>query len=357
MPRSTVLQKRVKDLAAALSEGRSSFALSDITSRLQEPASRQYITSILRGLVADGQLIRQGHGRGTRYKAADDGSPPIWETRLALAGQTDYKILELFYQQTPQALSLSEDVRSIFAYAFTEMLNNAIDHSESDEAELAIFLDNSDLRFVIRDFGVGVFHNVRQKYDLANDLEAIQELLKGKTTSAPQAHSGEGIFFTSKVADLFALTSYGYRLRIDNRLPDVFVEQLPADVQGTEVVFQIAINSTKHLNDIFEEYQDPADLAFDKTRAYVKLFTTGTIYVSRSQAKRVLSGIPERNFKEIVLDFAQVPLIGQAFADQIFRVFASSHPDIQLTPTNANEAVSFMINRVQSPDVDQLPLL
>ena len=229
------------------------------------------------------------------------------------------------------------------------MLNNAIEHSKSKDSELMIYLRENAMRFVIRDFGVGVFKNVKAKYHLVNELEAIQELLKGKTTTAPQLHSGEGIFFTSKIADLFILSSYGYRLRIDNRLPDIFVEPLGKKLTGTEVVFQIATDSPKHLNDVFQAYQNPTDLAFDKTRAYIKLFTAGTIYVSRSQAKRVLSGIPERNFREIVLDFAQVPTIGQAFADEIFRVFASSHPQIRLTPVNANEAVTFMTNRVQAP--------
>jgi hypothetical protein len=40
-----------------------------------------------------------------------------------------------------------------------------------------------------------------------------------------------------------------------------------------------------------------------------------------------------------------VEMIGQAFADEIFRVFASAHPDIQIYHINANEEVTKMINR------------
>ena len=74
----------------------------------------------------------------------------------------------------------------------------------------------------------------------------------------------------------------------------------------------------------------------------------GTIYVSRSQARRVLTNLDK--FKSIVLDFDQVPTIGQAFADEIFRVFATKHQEIQITPINMNEAVDFMVRRVEKPN-------
>jgi len=41
--------------------------------------------------------------------------------------------------------------------------------------------------------------------------------------------------------------------------------------------------------------------------------------VSRSQAKRLLARV--ELFKVVMLDFTNVPTIGQAFADEIFRVF------------------------------------
>ena len=69
----------------------------------------------------------------------------------------------------------------------------------------------------------------------------------------------------------------------------------------------------------------------------------GTIYVSRSQARRVLADLDK--FKTVILDFDRVPTIGQAFADEIFRVFKAKHPDMTITPVGANEAVAFMIAR------------
>ncbi|MEK7515598.1 MAG: DUF4325 domain-containing protein, partial [Patescibacteria group bacterium] len=46
------------------------------------------------------------------------------------------------------------------------------------------------------------------------------------------------------------------------------------------------------------------------------------------------------------LDFGRVPTIGQAFADEIFRVFRLKYPQIRIQTVNANEAVKFMIDRV-----------
>ena len=68
--------------------------------------------------------------------------------------------------------------------------------------------------------------------------------------------------------------------------------------------------------------------------------------VSRSQAKRLLLRIDR--FRTVVLDFENVNQIGQAFADEIFRVFARSHPGISVQFINANDDVRRMIKRAQS---------
>ena len=70
--------------------------------------------------------------------------------------------------------------------------------------------------------------------------------------------------------------------------------------------------------------------------------------VSRSQAKRILSRF--ERFKTVVLDFTDVPFIGQAFADQIFRVFQNEHPEIELIPANTSPLVEGVIRRVLSPE-------
>lgn len=220
------------------------------------------------------------------------------------------------------------------------MLNNAIEHSQSEWIEIKIEKNEEYLSFEVRDFGIGVYKNVMNKRKLNSELEAIQDLLKGKVTTQPQSHSGEGIFFSSKSGDLYYLDSYGYRLFVNNEIEDVFIEGINS-VRGTRVTFKIKLNSSRHLNDLFNKYQAESEsYAFDKTEVLIKLYKMGTIHVSRSQARRVLSGLDK--FKKVVFDFDSVPTVSQAFAKK--------HPSMDLTPVNMNETVEFMVKRVDSSE-------
>jgi len=82
----------------------------------------------------------------------------------------------------------------------------------------------------------------------------------------------------------------------------------------------------------------------NKTHIIVALAKQGDErYVSRSQAKRILSGLEQ--FNEIVINFKNVPSVGQGFVDEVFRVFHNRYPDKIITYRNANENVTFMIER------------
>ncbi|MBI2623383.1 MAG: STAS-like domain-containing protein [Candidatus Liptonbacteria bacterium] len=68
--------------------------------------------------------------------------------------------------------------------------------------------------------------------------------------------------------------------------------------------------------------------------------------ISRSCAREVLSGLEK--FKIILFDYEKVPMVGQAFADEIYRVFQELHPDIRLENENMSEGVRFMVERAKS---------
>lgn len=241
--------------------------------------------------------------------------------------------------------NLEENIQSILEYALSEMINNAIEHSESKSIKVKLLRDDKRFRFFVIDYGIGVFRNVMKKLNLNSEYDAINEILKGKTTTQPKTHSGEGIFFTSKIADKFHINSRGFKLLINNEINDVFVNTTKRSFLGSEVFFEIKTDSKKHLSDIFKEYQsNPDTYAFDKTKITVKLYTLGTIYMSRSQARRILSNLDK--FNHIVLDFKDVPTIGQAFADEIFRVYKNNRPDVKIEAINTNKNIDFMIGRV-----------
>jgi hypothetical protein len=220
-------------------------------------------------------------------------------------------------------------------------VNNAIDHSGAPEVEVRVSREDDSVALVVRDEGVGIFTHIRDRMGLASELEALQELSKGKTTTMPDTHTGEGIFFTSKAADHFEIESGSIRWVVDSRLGDMAVGTLDPPVRGTAVRFDTDPAGARELTEIFAEYTE--DFEFSRTRTVIKLFAIGTEFVSRSQAKRLLHGLDR--FREVVLDFAGVDLVGQGFADEVFRVWAREHPEVALVPVGMSDPVAFMVER------------
>ena len=115
------------------------------------------------------------------------------------------------------------------------------------------------------------------------------------------------------------------------------------------------MQSEMTLAQLFDKYAADGSAGFDKTIVPVSLAEFGQeSLISRSQAKRVLVRIDR--FKEAIFDFEDVSTVGQAFADEIFRVFAIAHPSVNLRVANANSDVKRMIElaliglREHSPD-------
>lgn len=325
----------------------------DLASRFA--VSRQYATKLLSSLVLDNMLIKIGSTRSTFYTIEEflqknpKFSPNSYSKILTNENLEEHRIFTDIEKQFLPVLKISENVKSIFEYAFSEMLNNAIEHSTSKKIKIFVSLNNDRLTFVVDDFGIGAFRNIMQKKRLNSEIEAIQDLLKGKTTTAPKLHSGEGIFFTSKVGDEFILDSYGYQFIANNVIKDIFIKEVRGQKQGTKVTFRININDRHHLNDVFKKYTnigEDSDYGFDKTEIRVRLYIIGGVHISRSQARRVLVGLEK--FKIILFDFDRVPTVGQAFADEVFRVFHQKYPDIKLEVENMTEGVRFMVERAQN---------
>ena len=72
------------------------------------------------------------------------------------------------------------------------------------------------------------------------------------------------------------------------------------------------------------------------------------LLVSRSQAKRLLARVDR--FKIVIFDFSGIDQIGQAFADEVFRVYKNKYPEIQLYFNNANRDVEDVIIRALRSD-------
>jgi anti-sigma regulatory factor (Ser/Thr protein kinase) len=264
---------------------------------------------------------------------------PSWRHELTLLGLSE----DVVWRRVANDLSLDRESPAgrIIGYAFTEMLNNAIDHSGSESATITWWTDTDQWTFEVTDYGIGAYPKLREGLRLASDFEAVQELSKGRRTTDRIRHTGEGIFFTSKAVDLFRMTSSGVRWTVDNLRHDTALGLVPA-TEGTSVLCQIDPQTDRTLAGVFREFT--RDHAFVRTRPVVKLFEVGTLFVSRSEARRLLDGL-DSDFDTVEVDFTGVTDIGQGFVDELLRVWPEAHPGKTVVPTNMNEAVEFMIQR------------
>jgi len=318
--------------------------------------SRVYIHRFFKQLVDEGRILLAGKANQSHYVMQEDGASDLVKlgflrTHRILRNRNlseDFVLAEI-KTGTAVFVGLPDNVTAILDYAFTEMLNNAIEHSRSELIDVAMIRGAEEIRFQVSDTGIGIFNNLMITRNLATDLEAIQDLLKGKQTTSPEAHSGEGIFFTSRVANILSIRSSTRKLVFDNVREDVFIRNIRS-VRGTKVSFSIRMDSIKELDAVFARHTDDS-FKFDRTTVKVKLFKEGAPYVSRSQARRIVTGLDK--FSAIELDFEGIQTVGQGFADEIFRVWRLQHPGIRIVARNAGETVLFMI-RHAAPDYSLL---
>jgi hypothetical protein len=245
----------------------------------------------------------------------------------------------------PVVRDLAENVQDIWHYGVTEMVNNAVDHSASPEVRVGVHRDAVCTTGFVADVGEGIFLKIQRLLGLYDPREAILELAKGKLTTDPVHHTGEWIFFASKIFDAFVIRSGKLSFMHDTDPFDVLLER-PLDAPGTLVLMRLANDSPRVSRAVFDEYAAPEEYTFAKTVVPVRLAQyEGEKLVSRSQAKRLL--LRFERFRHVVLDFAQVVEIGQALADELFRVFARAHPEVALAAVNMTAEVERTVRRAR----------
>ena len=243
----------------------------------------------------------------------------------------------------PHLLSLPDNVRRICYYGFTEIYNNAVDHSGGSKVSVSLIISEYSLSIRILDDGIGVFDKIKNAFGLTDTRQALTELARGGVTTDPERHSGQGIFFASRAFDTF------YILANDSFFAHSCVEDRDwlianrKNEKGTLVKMSISKTSKLSLKDLFDKFTvDKDELTVFKTHAPLRLSSLAEgDFVSRSQAKRVLARFEK--YEEVFLDFEGVDFVGQAFADEIFRVFPAMHPHISLVYVNENDTVRSMI--------------
>ncbi len=248
--------------------------------------------------------------------------------------------------------SLTPNIQSIVNHGFTEMMNNAVDHSGGEKVVAWMDQDEKNLHIVISDDGIGIFAKITNALGLPDMRQALFELSKGKLTTDPSRHTGEGVFFTSRMFDTYDISANGLQFNHSDDSPnDLFREEMAGFVNGTTVFMKIELSSQRTAADIYAQFTDaPEDYDFSKTVVPMKLARYGNEQlVSRSQAKRLIARFDR--FKIVILDFNDIQEIGQAFADELFRVYATAHPEVELIPIHMTKPVERMWLRAISSTV------
>jgi len=261
-----------------------------------------------------------------------------------------------FQRIKPLLTDLPENTLELWGYSFQEILNNAIDHSEGTKVEIIVKQEDGHTEITIIDDGVGIFRKIRHEYNLDDEKHAALELSKGKLTTDPDSHTGQGIFFSSRMVDSFIIQSgRASLLHLPNHVFDFVLESGKGEEAGTIIIMKLENNTSRNINDVFNMFELPGDEdhGFVKTLIPVKLAQFDKeMMVSRSQARRVLARV--NRFKNVGLDFNGVEKIGQPFADEIFRVFCLEHPDITIYSINENDQIKNAIKRAKADAKDML---
>jgi len=312
--------------------------------------TRQAVNKHLHRLTSEKAIVEAGQTRNRVYKL---GSLSEWRHLFqvvpGLAEDTVWR------ESVSEALGkMPDNVMEIWHYGFTEMFNNAIDHSEGTEIFVHIKKTAITTEMALMDNGVGIFKKIQTILNLMDERHAILELAKGKLTTDPSRHTGEGIFFSSRMFDQFDILSGGVFFTHKFGDPLDWVSERERYASGTFVWMKLNNHTARTTAKIFDHYTSDDEYGFTKTVVPVRLARYGNEnLISRSQAKRLLARI--ELFKIVVFDFQEVPTIGRAFADEIFRVFPTVHPEVELATMHVSSEVKRMIERAKSGALPHTP--
>lgn len=305
--------------------------------------SRQAVHKHLKRLIGEGAVLVSGKTRSKRYSLA----PLVeWTSQYDV---TRGLAEDLIWRRdvAPLLGKLPDNVLNIWHYGFTEMFNNVVDHSGASHVVVSVRKTAASTRIEIYDDGVGIFKKIQAALDLVDERHSVLELAKGKFTTDPENHSGEGIFFSSRMFDEFDILSGEVFFSHEFDKKEDWILQGAKPRGGTQVTMMLHNHTARTTRKIFDKFSSGEDYGFNTTVVPVKLMRYGDDnLISRSQAKRLLTRIDR--FKVVMLDFVGVASIGQAFADEVFRVFRQKHPEVELVPIHASSEVKRMISRAVS---------
>ena len=282
--------------------------------------SRQAALRHMYVLVTDGKVIVKGKTKDRSYTLK-----PLVKKSFSLSINGKLREDQLFEDTIhPFLAEFESNVQEICEYGFSEIMNNVLSHSKGENCTISLLINVGNISVKIEDDGLGVFKNILDHFSFKNYHRSILELAKGKLTTDSAHHSGEGIFFVSRLFDYFRMESSGFIWTHDAEKNQWAVAKGKKKT-GTSVLFKISPFSNNSINKTRRKYSSNGKLVFDSTCIPVVLSKFNSEYLfSRSQAKCLTKNLNQ--FKKIKFDFTGLNTIGHSFADEIFRVFQQANP-------------------------------
>ena len=306
----------------------------------REGISRRRARKLLAALVRARWLDCDGSPRRPRYRPG-----PLRQVVHAYALPGLQEDLPWARDFAP-LLALAPQVARLAQHAFTELLNNAADHSAGSTVTVSMRQTATHLQLLVSDDGCGLFQRIEQGFDIGDPALAMLELSKGKLSTLPERHCGHGLYFVARLADVLELHANRHAFQHRGWGRPGWHAGRPMPHAGTSVFLAIALDTERRLDDVLRAGSlGHGSYVFDSTQVPLQLLTGPQIGLeSRAQARRVTARLA--GFRRATLDFSGIDDIGPAFADELMRVYARAHPQVELLPVGASPRVAEMLQAV-----------
>jgi len=309
------------------------------------------VTHQLTALLASGALLCDTHDGSPRYRPA-----VLSYTSVMVPLQPSIEAQEIWYRYLRPVLHhYPPHITQPATDGITHSLKNVLDHAHSRSVAITIRETIATITITIADHGIGLFNKIQSACHGLDLRTAALELIKGKLTTDPARHRGEGIAVTARLFDEFELQSDGYccghavPLTPEQGSGQWYWHQHPTPRPiGTSV--RLRLHTARPLDEIVPAsrwFTTPKDLS--TTLIPVVMLAEGaTPFQTRREAQRLLARIDQ--FKRVVLDFQGVLVIGPEFADEVFRVYPQQFPDIHFHWSGENASVQAVIQDALNAD-------
>ena len=305
--------------------------------------TRMTVHRHLNRLLRDKKIVKTGTTKGAAYflKTSLDKTLIFKIEPGTQAGKVWEEYLDDDFNRLP------ESVKEICKFSFIQIFYNALEHSEGQGVVVKTIWKEDSLEINIIDDGAGIFQSIQKTLEAQDLREAVLHLSKGNFTTASESHKGWGIFLVSRLSDVFGIYSDGLFYCKDNLGDDWFLETRKlSNSKGTKISMAIRFNSVRTVKQVMDQYgvKDLKAPIPDKTEILIQLSQMEEEpYISRAHARRVLQGAEK--FHRLVLDFQNIPTVGQAFVEEVYQVFRRDYPEIEIESIHAGPDVQFMIDR------------